>query len=270
MRTRQKARISPRSGRVKRRHEEANTQQDGTGTRPAAKVARLANANEEAKAQEGDETPETSLTTEKIMDLLKDLWSDDKCVIQRALTEIADVGVRDSPPYENEKNIRELGGHTAIFQVFQKLVSCLEIQTEGMRALGNFSSLVPTQKLLGDIGCVEVILARMEKYPDSERAQRLGCSCIGNLVHRMKGNAERVEKSGGIVLVIAAMKVHPNSKSVQDCGCGALLHMTEWDEYRPLIVKAGGASAISLILEKYGDHPKLYAEANKAMKRLIM
>ena len=58
---------------------------------PAAKVSRLANAKEERKAQEGGETPETPLATEKIMHLLKDLWNDDKCVIARTLNEIASI-----------------------------------------------------------------------------------------------------------------------------------------------------------------------------------
>jgi hypothetical protein len=260
-----------RSSRVKRRHEEANTQHDGTGTRtgPAAKVARLADANEEAKAQEGDETPASLLTTEKIMDLLKDLWSDDKCVIQRVLTEIADIGCRDSSPYENEEKIRLLGGHTAVFHLLCKHVGCPEIQQQGMRALGNFCRLKPTKKLLVDIGYVEVILARMEKYPKSERAQRLGCFDMAKLIPRLKGNAERVEKSGGIAVVIAAMKTHQNSEMVQISGCRALYYMSEWEEYRPLIVKAGGASAIASIMEKHWDQSELYALANNSMKRLF-
>jgi hypothetical protein len=140
----------PRSILVNRRHEEANTQHDGTGTGPAAKVVRWANANEEAEAQEGDETPETSLTTEEIMDLLKDLRSDDKCVIARALTKIAELSIhrnysgrRDSPE-ENEVKIRELGVHVAVLQVLKKHVDCLGIQQPGLRAVVNFSRLMPT------------------------------------------------------------------------------------------------------------------------------
>jgi hypothetical protein len=66
----------------------------------------------------------------------------------------------------------------------------------------------------------------------------------------VKVNAERVEKSGGIALVIAAMKAHPNIDILQKHGCCALFHMSEWEEYRPLIVEAGGASVIASIMEK--------------------
>jgi hypothetical protein len=257
----------PSSSRAKRRQEEADTS-DGTGP-VAAKVARLANANEETKSQAGDETPETSLTTEKMMDLLKGLWSDDKCVIKRTLTEIAHIGITGAWSKENEVKMRELGGHIVVFQLVQKHVGCLEIQEEGICALGNLSRLMPTKKLLGDIGYLEVILARMNKYPDHERVQLLGCAAIGHLVSGMKDNAERVKKSGGIAVVIAAMKAHPNSLRVQSVGCRALLKMSEWEEYRPLIVKAGGPSAIGFVMEKDWDDPEVHESAYKTMEKLF-
>jgi hypothetical protein len=253
----------------KRRQKEAP---DGTGgTRPAAKVARLASAGEETKVQEGDETPETQLTTERIMNLLKDLWSDDIGVITRALTKIGDIGTnRDASPYENEGKICGLGGHTVVFQVLEKHVGCLKIQVEGMRALAHLSHLMPTKQLLGDIGCVEVILARMEKYPDSWNVQALGCYVIGRLVKkRMKANAERVEKSGGIAAVIAAMKADPNSRALQYYGCMALSDMSVWEDYRPLIVEAGGVSAIAFVIEKYRDDPKMRKHSHHAMRILF-
>jgi hypothetical protein len=262
----------------KRRQEEADTPDGNGGIGPAAKVARLASAmslasamtDEETKEQEGDGT-DAPLTTEKIMNLLKDLWSDDKCVIERALKEIASIGFRDhASRYENEDKMRVLGGHTAVFQLLQKHVDCLEIQDEGMCALGNLSLSMPTKKLLGEIGCVEVILATMEKYLDSERVQHLGCYVIGRLVDSMEGNAERVEKYGGIAVVIAAMKAHPNSEELQNHGCIALLYMSGWEDYRPLIVEAGGASAIAFGVEKYGaDNAQLRKNAYTAMRLLF-
>ena len=258
----------PMSDGAKRRNEEADTS-NGTGTRPAAKVARLANTEEETKAQENDEAPVTSLTTGQMMDLIKDLWSDDKCVIKRALTQIADLGFRVAWSQENEVKMRELGGHVAVFQVLQKHVGCLVIQMQGLCALANLCHLVPTMKLLGDIGCVEVILARMQTYPDCERIQLLGCVSIRKLV-RTKDNAKRFEQSGGIAVVIAAMKAHSNSEIVQDHGCKALSKMSKcWEEYRPLIVKAGGASAVASIIEKYWDHLELRKLAYNTMDQLF-
>jgi hypothetical protein len=256
---------SSRSSRAKRRQEEVDTP-DGNGA--AAKVARLASAEEETKKQEGDETLETPLTTETIMNLLKDLWSDDKCVIQGALSKIADIGQRDASPHEKELKVRVLGGHTEVLHVIQKHGDCLEIQAEGMRALGNLSKLKETSKLLGEIGCVEVILAGMENYLDSETLQRYGCYVTGRLVSSMKGNMERVEKTGGIARVIAAMKAHPNCKKLQYHGCTVLLRMSRWEEYRPRILEAGGASAISTVMEKYREDPELRQRSFSAMKIL--
>jgi len=128
---------------------------------------------------------------------------------------------------------------------------------------------MPTKKLLGDIGCVEVILARMETHPHSMRIQLLGCLAIGKIVYRMKDNAERVQKSGGVALIIAAMKTHPNSEIVQRRGCRTLFFMSEWEEYRPLIEKEGGVSAIASVVEQYRDHPELHKLASKAMKNLF-
>jgi hypothetical protein len=262
--------------REKRRQEEAH-KRDGAGP-ASAKGARVATVEEETKDQQGDECPDTSmttdgdeeiLTTQKIMELLKDLWSDDKSVIVRALTQIANIGFRDVSPRENERKIRILGGHTTVFQVLQKYVGCFEIQKQGICALGNLAQLMPTKKLLGDIGCVEVILARMKTYRYSERIQWYGCSTLRHLVSGMKDNAERVEQSGGIGLIVAAMKAHPNNKMVQDRGCMALANMSEWDEYRPLIIKAGGASPIASIMDKYKDEPQLRDRAYKAMEKLF-
>jgi hypothetical protein len=259
------------SSSAKRRQEKAHTR-NGTETGPAAKVAHLVNVKKETKAQ-GDEATE-SLTTERIMNLLKDLWSDDKCVIERALTEFANLGrrsnysVRSDSLEENEVKIRVLGVHTAVFQVLQKHTGCLEIQAQGMRALGNFSRFVLTKKILGDIGCVEVILDNMNKHPESETIQLYGCFGIGNFVRGVNDIAERVKKYGGIALVIAAMKAYPDNEKLQECGCRALLNMSEWEEYRPLIVEAGGASAIASTMEKYRDHPKLREGAYNAMEKL--
>jgi hypothetical protein len=256
------------TSRAKRLQQDADTR-DGTGTRPAAKVARLAiSAEEGTTAQDGDETPKTPLTTEKMMDLLKDLWSDDECVIIRALKYITDVAFRDPGSEENESKMRLLGGHTAVFQVIQTHLDCVEIQEEGMRALELFSYFMPTKELLVDIGYMEVILARMERYPDSLVVQLRGCMHIGLLVNGMKVNAERLEKSGGIALVLAAMKAHPNIDILQQHGCCALFHMSEWEEYRPLIVEAGGASVIASIMEKNMADPLLHQLAYSSMERL--
>jgi hypothetical protein len=255
----------PISSRAKRRQPG-----DGTGTTPAAaKVARLASAEEETKEQEGDDTPDTPLTTEKIMSIIKHLWCDDVGLVQWALREIANIGLRDAAPHENELEMRVLGVHSAVFQVLHKHDGCLAIQEEAMRALGNLSHLLETRKLLGDIGCVEVILASMEKYPDSESVQEYGCFLIAQLVDRTKYNAERVKKYGGIAVVIAAMKAHPNSKEVQEDGCIGLSNMSEWEEYRRLIVEAGGASAIAFAIEKSGDSQELRKEAYDAMRKLF-
>jgi hypothetical protein len=253
-----------RSSRAKKRGQQEEAD------RREAKVARLASAEEETTEQESDATLDAPLTTENIMKLLDDLWSGDKWVIVRALDEIADFGDEDvAPDYENELKMRVLGVHITVFQVLKKHAGCLEIQEEGMRALGNLSMLLPTKTLLGDIGCVEVILARMEKYPDSVRVQLCGCYVIGKLVNGAKGNAGRVEKSGGIAVVIAAMKAHPHCEELQDDGCIALSKMSEWEEYRPLIVEAGGASAIAFVMEKCRDHPLASKRAYNAMERLI-
>jgi hypothetical protein len=176
--------------------------------------------------------------------------------------------LRDYSPHQKEVKMRGLGVHITVFQVLQKHIGCLGIQKEGIRALGNSSHLIETKKLLGDIGFVEFILSRMEKYPDNEYVQQYGCTAIGNLVNGAKCNAERVKKSGGIAVVVAAMKAHPNTEALQNVGCFVLEIMSEWEEYRPLIVKAGGASVIAFAMEKT-DNPEWCEDAYDAMKRLV-
>jgi hypothetical protein len=262
--------VPRRSSRAKRRQEEADTHDGNGGTGPAAaKVARLASSEEETEEETYDEAPDTTLTTEEIINLLKDLLTDDIDVIVRTLTEIGDIGDAWSTKGKNEDKIRMLGGHTTVFLVLNKHVDCLAIQEQGMRALGTLSMLMPTKQLLGDIGCVEVILARMEKYLDSFYVQLQGCLLIVMLIDRMKGNAERLEKSGGIAVVIAAMKAHRNNKCLQKFGCYVFSRMSRWEEYRPLIVDAGGASAIALAVEKYNEDTGLRKEAYKTMQILF-
>jgi len=45
--------------------------------------------------------------------------------------------------------------------------------------------------------------------------------------------------------------------------------MSEWEEYRTLIVKAGGATAIGFVMEMYWDDPELRELASNAMKNLL-
>jgi hypothetical protein len=44
--------------------------------------------------------------------------------------------------------------------------------------------------------------------------------------------------------------------------------MSEWEEYRPLIVQAGGATVIASIMEKRMDNPQLRQLAYNVMGRL--
>jgi hypothetical protein len=187
-----------------------------------ARQNRSSHANKKRRQEEApvDEPQETPMTTKKITSLIKDLWSDDKRVIARALYKLASIGFGgfgDDSPYENEVQMRVLGVHTALIQVLQKHVGCLLIQEKGMAALGSLSMLRETQNLLGDIGCVEVILASMVKYPDSVQVQLYGCFAIENLVAGLKcNNAECFMESGGIAVIRAARKAHPNCEELQD------------------------------------------------------
>jgi hypothetical protein len=122
------------SSQGKRRNDDGDT--------PASKVARLAsveesnvqheettqeilnntnNAGATEDAFESPEAPEKS-TTENIVTLLSDLWSDNRTAIEQALTNLADLcnlGITDVAQ-ANEREIRRLGGHMAVVQVLKK------------------------------------------------------------------------------------------------------------------------------------------------------
>jgi hypothetical protein len=69
---------------------------------------------------------------------------------------------------------------------------------------------------------------------------------------------------------MAAMKAHRNSEEVQHDGCSVLSNMSEeWEEYRPLIVVAGGASAITFVIETYRADPESLEEAYDALDKLV-
>jgi hypothetical protein len=119
----------------KRRQEETDTA-DGAGNRSdAAKVTRLASALEEIKVEADVETQATARIEKILKNLLKDLWSDDKTVIVRALKAFRDIGFGDLSPFESELKIHELGGHTELLHVLQKHIGCVEIQQKAMCAL---------------------------------------------------------------------------------------------------------------------------------------
>jgi hypothetical protein len=211
------------------------------------------------------------------MNLVNDLWTSDSTpVIKTALTEIA-----NHPQFSGGASIREdevnmtcvlLGVHAAVVHVLQKHVDCLEIQEEGMEALILILSPVlfsmPTRKALCDIGWLEIILTSMQKYPDSEAVQMGGCFVIGGIVYSFEDDSS----SDCIAVVIAAMKnkAHQNSKRVQEIGTHVLSTMIHhWEESKPLIVKAGGASAIAFVMEKYAeDDTELCEFATNAMVKL--
>jgi hypothetical protein len=258
---------------------------DGKATtgerRRVAKVARLPGV-EETKTHsedapetattkveaEGDtqENAERPSTTEDCVKLISDLWSDDRNVIENALTGLADLCHHDD---DDEREICRLGGHMAVVQVLKKHMDHVLIQEEGIRALWNFTYPTLAKVLVGDIGGVEVILTGMKRYPEYEFVQRAGCGAIANLLWETKLNAESFEASDGIAQVIAAMKNHPDNEDVQVNGCGALFNMCEWAEYRPLIFAAGGAVTIATVMEKYSNNPRVREASQNAMQTLV-
>ena len=260
------------------------TRSTSSGSRRVAKVARAPHI-EETKAQEEDnaETSTTNVeeegdtqetlaanTTENIVKLLSNLWSDDPTVIEKSLKDLAGMCDPDiTDLFEaNERNVCRLGGHIVVVQVVKKHVDDALIQEEGIGALLNFTFSTLAQVLVGDIGGVEVILAGMKRHPDNANIQWWGCGAIGNLLYETKRNAERLEESDGIAAVIAAMKVHPNNEEVQCNSCYAIWRMCEWAEYRHLIVAAGGLVTIAKAMEKYIGNPRVREESRRALQSL--
>jgi hypothetical protein len=228
------------------------------GERPrVAKVARLPRV-EEAKTQ--PEEVVTPTLTETCVKLISDLWSDDRNVIQKSLTDLYDVADGNA----DEGEISRLGGHMAIVQVLKNNLEDVLIQEEGIAALEIFENM-----LVGDIGGVVVILAGMRQHPGAVMVQSRGCFTIRELLNKTKPNAARFEESDGIALVIAAMKAHPHEEYVQWYGCRALLAMCEWAEYRPLICAAGGAVTIANVNLKYSDNPDVHEASRLAILKLM-
>jgi hypothetical protein len=128
----------------------------GDRRRVAPKVARLSGV-EETNTQSAEEAVTPTLT-EKCVKLILDLWSDDRNVIQKSLTDLADED-------DGQDEIVQLGGHMAIVQVLKKNLEDVLIQEEGIEALGNFGYATLGKVLVGDIGGVEVILTGMRQHP---------------------------------------------------------------------------------------------------------
>jgi hypothetical protein len=187
------------------------------------------------------------------------------------LTDLADLCHHDKTDLfqGNEREICRLGGHIVVVQVLKKKVDDARIQEEGIRALWNFAHPTLAKMLVGDIGGVEVILTGMKRHPEYENLQRAACGAIKNILDQTKRNAEPFKESDGIAQVIAAMKAHPENEDVQLYGCTALLHMSQLEEYRPLIFAAGGAVTIATVMEKYSDNPSVRETSQKAMQTLV-
>jgi hypothetical protein len=242
---------------------------------------------EESKAQ-GEETPVTTRTTnveeeegdvqetpvanttENIVKLLSNLWSEDRSVIEEALTDLADLCCDETDAFKaNELEIRRLGGHMAVVHAAKKHVDNAPIQEQGILALCNLTGPTLAQELVGDVGGVEVIVDGMKRHPEVARIQSLGCAAIGNILHATKRNAERVEESDGIAQVIAAMKAHAEDEDVQYESCYALLRMCEWAEYRRLIIAAGGATTIAYVMKEYSHNYKVRYVSHRVMQKLV-
>jgi hypothetical protein len=253
-------------------------------SRRAAKVARLTRVEEtKAREEETQDTPTTNAededntqetpvatTTENVVKLLSNLWSEDRAAIQEALADLADLCEEDTGlSHANEREIHRLGGPMIVVQVVKNHVDDALIQEEGIRALCNFTYPTVTRVLVGYVGGVEVILAGMKRHPEGANIQQFGCGAIGNLLYETKRTSERVVDADGIAQVIAAMKAHPENEGVQYNSCLALMKMCEWAEYRPLIVAAGGAVTIATAMEKYNDNPRVCQAAQDAMQELV-
>jgi hypothetical protein len=147
--------------------EETKAQEEGTPDMPTANV--------EDEGDEGDAPVATN--AKSIIELISNLWSDDRSVNEEALLDLADLCQEEDTDLSqaNEREICRLGGHMAVVQVVKKHEDEVRIQEEGIRALHTLTSHHQRARVfVGDVSGLEVIPAAMKRHPEVEDIQGNG------------------------------------------------------------------------------------------------
>lgn len=194
-----------------------------------------------------DKRPNDKLAILRILTV--DLWTDQASRVSAALYELANLCCNSSAK-ENRVRTFDYGGHLFCMGVLRKFFGVLEVQEAAMCALVNVSCLAASQASIGAAAGAKLIVACMNRHPDSDLLQRRSCMCLNNLV-RDENNATRLIKAGGAEAVVNAMHEHGLDATLQRAGCSVLYRLCRFSPLaKEAIGSAGGVSAIGRALEQ--------------------
>ena len=182
------------------------------------------------------------------------------------LAELCHDGASDNDECsQNRTTIHKVGGAPLISAAMSHWRVYPNIQAEGCVVLTLISyENTAFRKAAKDAGVFEAVTWAMKAYPDNLAVQTNACVAIQNLVADVRDNAEflvnTVNTLDGINLIVAAMKKFPNHAGLQLFACGVLYNLSQWDEGKDAVKRAGGRAALEDAMKNHSD------KSNKTVK----
>jgi hypothetical protein len=263
----------------KARGEESARTRAGTEREPTEEPMRRV---AQRKGETSQEATEEEKTLETI--ILKDLRSDDKGVLKKALGELwanyFDV--------EDEKNITEslrsfflVCGPVVVVQVMDEHTECEAIQNKGIDVLAFASSSDDERDLrtaVGRVNGIETILAAMKRFHENKELLTRGFGALRNLTLDEENatslvpheNAARlVAKLSALPFLVERMKAFPNDALMVEHSCWMLEHLCHSEQLKKTIVEAKAVSFLAAAFENHKDNPDIQFASKNAMAQLI-
>jgi hypothetical protein len=205
---------------------------------------------------------------------VKDLWSNDIQVVNKALFDLAFLTSGDPKVSRNRRAICRMGGHLAAVKAIETHAE-RKISDNGLTLLQNMAIEAEVRSSIVELGGIEVAVSEMRKFAHDPGVQRSGCGLLMNLcAHSDEAKLKIVFGEGNAVAqMVDAMKLWVQDEKLQLFACTALRNLSdcklESDDIKEHIYDVGALGALATAVENHRAHPKIPKRAVDALKRWL-
>lgn len=179
---------------------------------------------------------------------------------------------------DNEAYAKEaflLGAPSIVILIMKRWAHKLSVQRYGCDCIKMLlcHKRTPLIKAKG----MEVVLATMEKFPESSELQQRGSAALSNFFasfgSRPEDEKERltpfITDLGGLVVLVKAMEKFPDNAKLQRYCCGIMSNFAPMTEFHMAMKVTGGMSAVAKAHENHPDDESIKKRARRTMKIIL-
>jgi len=219
------------------------------------------------------ESSESGFTSVIVKLISEDLYSSNKRTVHGALSSLADLCMEAIETFmltaaDRRRRLFEAGAHLAAIETMRRFPNTASIQAEACRVLLNMSyAQVETQRTIGDMGGMVLVLTAMFLHPKHRSLQYHGMAALVNLIAYQKDNAVRLSReASGLEVIAKVMDVHIDNVTFQRSGCRAFWNLCRWQECKSRVLESGGFVAVAKALEHHQNNADVQKYGKHAMR----